>query len=90
MGGGSNNEANGEWSTIPGGSENPAIGDYSFAAGRQAKADRQGSFVWGDSTSANIASSRNDEFTARVSGGVRFFTNSLATSGVRLFPNSSS
>lgn len=89
VGGGTNHTAGGRWSTVPGGFNNEAHGDYSLAAGRQANARHPGSFVWGDSTSAFITSSQNDQFTARASGGVRFFSNSTLTSGVRLFPGAS-
>jgi len=38
----------------PGGELNLAAGDYALAAGRRAKADSAGSFVWGDSTNADV------------------------------------
>ena len=49
VGGGISNTASGKRATVPGGNENTAAGDYSFAAGRRAKADHDGAFVWGDS-----------------------------------------
>ena len=45
---------------------------YSFAAGRRAKANHPGSFVWGDSTDADVASTANDQFLVRAAGGVTF------------------
>ena len=84
--GGYYNSAIGDYGTIPGGYLNSAGGTYSFAAGRQAKANHSGAFVWADSHDADIASSTNDQFTARASGGVRFFTDSNATTGVVLPP----
>ena len=80
--GGSANTASGYASTVPGGLANNAGGDYSFAAGSSAKATHRGSFVWGDSTAADITSSANNQFKARASGGVVFYTNSGLTSGV--------
>jgi hypothetical protein len=34
---------------------NTAAGDFSFAAGRQAHADHDGTFVWADFQSVNMA-----------------------------------
>jgi hypothetical protein len=61
--------------TIPGGLWNVAGGHYSFAAGFRAKANHEGSFVWGDSTIADFASERDDQFRVRASGGARFDVN---------------
>jgi hypothetical protein len=84
VGGGDANTASGIASTVPGGSQNTAAGDYGFAAGRRAKANHPGAFVWGDNTNANITSSIANQFTARSSGGVRFYSNAAATIGVQL------
>jgi hypothetical protein len=46
IGGGAGNAIRGIYGAIPGGFQNEANGSYSFAAGRRAKADRDGSFVW--------------------------------------------
>jgi hypothetical protein len=70
VGGGWGNTASGYSATVPGGRDNTAAGDYSFAAGRRAKANHNGSFVWADSTDANFASTANDQFLIRASGGV--------------------
>jgi len=70
VGGGLQNTAGGYASTVPGGSANVASGDYSFAAGLRAKATHQGAFVWADSTLADFASTANDQFMIRASGGV--------------------
>jgi hypothetical protein len=59
---------------------------YCFASGRRAKAIHDGSFVWGDSTDADVQSSTNDQFTVRASGGVRFFTDASSTVGVQVSP----
>lgn len=64
----------GDFATIPGGGYNLAAGDYSFAAGRRAKANHPGAFVWADSQDADFPSARNNEFAVRASGGVRLET----------------
>jgi hypothetical protein len=71
VGGGRDNAASGSRATVPGGFSNDAAGDLSFAAGRRAKANHQGAFVWGDSTDADVPSSAANEFTIRASGGFR-------------------
>jgi hypothetical protein len=80
------NSARGNWSVIPGGLRNETAGSYAFAAGRRAKANNQGSFVWGDSYDGDVTSSANDQMTFRASGGVRFFSNTGLTAGVALLP----
>jgi hypothetical protein len=70
VGGGAANEASGSFSVVPGGFDNVASNSYSFAAGRRAKALHEGSFVWGDSTAADVASTGNNQFIIRASGGV--------------------
>ena len=86
IGGGLNNAigANSACAMIPGGTDNVAAGNFSLAAGRRAKANHAGTFVWADSTDADIASSTANQFTARAAGGVRFFSNGSATAGVSL------
>jgi hypothetical protein len=74
VGGGLKNTASGNFATIPGGFTNFASGDYSFAAGQQAQALNDGSFVWADSQNAVFASTNNDSFNVRAQGGVRFVT----------------
>jgi hypothetical protein len=76
VGGGNSNTASGNSATVPGGSDNTAAGDLSFAAGRRATANNQGCFVWGDSTDADVASTGNDQFIVRASGGIWFGSNS--------------
>ena len=75
IGGGMSNTASGSYSTIPGGLSNDAAGDYSFATGRRAKANHVGTFVWGDSTDADFASTGADQLLIRASGGVGIGTN---------------
>lgn len=72
--GGLNNTASGKVSVIPGGDHNSAAGDYSFAAGRQAVADFDGSFVWADATDAPFAATAANQFLIRAFGGVGFGT----------------
>ena len=105
VGGGKNNTASGRSSTVAGGAANlaygnlsatvgggvnAAMGDFSLAAGRRAKADHDGSFVWGDSQVVDKTSSAADEFNVYCSGGARFFTNSAATTGVLIAPGGGS
>ena len=68
--GGAGNRVLGLYGTVAGGSDNEANGINSFAAGNQAKANWDGSFVWADNQSADFASSRNNEFAVRAAGGV--------------------
>jgi len=91
IGGGRSNliTANAAYATIPGGQFNTAT-NYAFAAGRRAKANHTGAFVWGDATDANIASTNANSMTFRASGGVRFFSNTNATAGVFLAPGGTS
>ena len=88
--GGRFNTASAWAATVPGGDSNIAQGDYSFAAGQQAQALHAGAFVWADSTSAPFASTANNQFLVRASGGITLYTNSTATSGAALYPGSGS
>jgi len=76
VGGGGYNEANGFTATVPGGYKNTAGGDYSLAAGHRAKANHDGTFVWGDATDADFASTAANQFLIRASGGVGIGTTS--------------
>ncbi len=71
IGGGSQNtiQPSGISATIPGGEQNSANA-YAFAAGRRAKANHTGAFVWADSTAADFASTADNQFAIRASGGV--------------------
>jgi hypothetical protein len=88
--GGQLNIASGYMSTVPGGILNSASGSYCFAAGYQAQAIHQGAFVWADTSGGSLSSTAANQFTARASGGVRFFSNSGATAGVSLAPGGTS
>ncbi len=70
VGGGYYNTASGARATVPGGEYNNATGHYSFAAGRKAKANHRGSFVWADSENANFESTATDQFAISASNGV--------------------
>jgi len=85
--GGGDNFASGNYATVPGGRQNTAQGNYSFAAGYQAEANHQGSFVWADSGGANLASTANDQFLVRASGGVSL---NVAGGALRLEPDAAS
>ena len=76
--GGGNNQATGSYSTIPGGYDCVASGAYSFAAGLRAKAIHYGSFVWADANNVDFASTVDNQFLIRASGGVGIGTTSPA------------
>jgi len=83
IGGGSNNTASGYIATVPGGLSNTAQGSTSFAAGYRAKALHNGTFVWGDGTAfSDVASTAANQFIARASGGVTFYTSGDLSTGV--------
>jgi len=69
--GGNHNIASGFASSILGGSENAASGNFSMSAGHRAKAIHHGSFVWGDSTAADVSSDANNQFKVRATNGMR-------------------
>lgn len=72
------NVASGEYSvTLGAGLE--ASGNYSFAAGRNAKANHQGAFVWADSQTADFISNAVNTFNVRAAGGMRL---DLGTVGI--------
>jgi len=85
VGGGCSNEASGSPATVPGGAYNEAAGDYSFAAGRRAKANHDGAFVWADSVDADFSSTADNQFAVQATGGFAFWVDSAA-SGLRLLP----
>lgn len=70
VGGGNNNFASGNYSTIPGGISNAAGVSYTLAAGRRAKANHEGAFVWGDATDADVSSTVTNQFVVRASNGL--------------------
>jgi trimeric autotransporter adhesin len=74
VGGGKGNIASGAYATVPGGASNRAEGDYSFAAGRGAVAQHDGSLVLADSNQADFTSTAANELAVRATGGVRLVT----------------
>jgi hypothetical protein len=72
--GGSHNYCSGDHATICGGGVNLSAGSYSFAAGEHAQAVNNGSFVWSDFSGTPTASTADNQFTARASGGFVFYT----------------
>jgi hypothetical protein len=71
--GGLSNTASSFKAMVPGGLLCTAAGSYSFAAGRRAKANHNGSFVWGDSVNVDKASAATDQFNVFAEGGARIF-----------------
>lgn len=76
IGGGYNNQVDAPYGTIPGGVSNHVGGNYGFAAGYQAQAEHQGSFVWSDYSSGAFASTAPDQFLIQAAGGVGIGTES--------------
>jgi trimeric autotransporter adhesin len=87
--GGNYNWAAGYASMIPGGLSNSAAGLASFAAGYRASANHDGAFVWADSEEADFASTGNNQFSIRASGGVQLANNTslFCGSGTRQMLN---
>jgi trimeric autotransporter adhesin len=69
--------------TIPGGAFNSAA-SYAFAAGYRAKANHAGAFVWADSQDADLASTANNQFCIRASGGVHLTSGTSVSFGSTL------
>jgi hypothetical protein len=88
VGGGLNNNADGYMATVPGGASNVVSGSYAFAAGFQAQATNNNTFVWSDG-SAGTATTTDNQFVARASGGYVLFSGAAGT-GVSLAPGSGS
>jgi hypothetical protein len=76
IGGGDNNtiQSGALYSTIAGGQSNVVSSSYGFAAGYNARAANSGAFVWSDGTGTTTASTANNQFVARGSGGFVFYT----------------
>jgi hypothetical protein len=86
--GGDFNTASGLQATVPGGFANTAAGDRSLAAGRRANAKHAGAFVWADSNNFDFASTAQDQFNVRSTGGARLVSgidgSGAPTSGLEL------
>ena len=81
--GGYSNNVTGNYAMIPGGEQNAAT-TYGFAAGRRAKANHVGAFVWADATDADIVSTNENSVTMRAAGGYRLYSDGAEASGVFL------
>ncbi len=77
VGGGIGDTAAGWGATVPGGYFNKAV-EFSFAAGKRAKAIHAGTFVWADSSNEDFASTGVEQFLIRASGGVGIGKNNPA------------
>ena len=75
VGGGYVNTNGAPYAVIPGGYYNAALGTNSFAAGRRAKANHDGTFVWADYQNADFPSTATNQFLIRAAGGVGINTN---------------
>ncbi len=73
--GGSGNVASGDYATISGGRFNEASNGNAMASGYRAKASHDGTFVWSDRTDEDFASTGENQFLIRASGGVGVGTN---------------
>jgi hypothetical protein len=69
IGGGAGNSVGGAYATIPGGLGNTANGFSSVALGQSARANHDGSFVWGDGN-GDTDSTGARSFVVRASGGM--------------------
>jgi len=69
--GGLGNTASGDYATVGGGYENLASGSYSFAAGYYAEATNMGAFVWADTSGPGFASTAENQFSVRATGGIQ-------------------
>jgi hypothetical protein len=88
IGGGYGNQA-GAFAFVAGGEYNAANGLASFAGGYKSQANSAGSFVWSDYTgNETLRAGAPNEFLARASGGVTFYSNATQTCGVTLAPGS--
>jgi hypothetical protein len=67
-------QSNAHYAAIPGGFSNEVAGAYGLAAGRRARANHPGAFVWADSQDTNFASTATNQFSVRAGGGVRLET----------------
>ena len=95
VGGGIFNTASGPQSVVPGGTNNTASAAESFAAGRQAKSNHNGAFVWADSHAFDFPSTAANQFSVRSTGGARFvsainISTGAPTAGVTLAPGGGS
>jgi hypothetical protein len=89
VGGGVSNFAGGEGATVPGGYHNSARGQHSFAAGRNAIANENHTFVWGGGSLEETVSQGEGSFVVYAPGGVYLFAGSPGSGGCTLLSGSS-
>lgn len=97
IGGGGDNliGANAAFAAIPGGFDNRVAtgASFAFAAGRHARANHTGSFVWADANDLGFGSTVGNGFFVRSVGGVKFVTGidgtGAETAGLRITGGSS-
>lgn len=73
----------GKYGTVVGGRDNEVTGDYSFAAGRSAVANEEGSYVFADSSGTTASPTTTDQARFQVDvdfAGTRTFDGGLGTS----------
>ena len=80
IGGGSSNLTSADYACVPGGLQNEANGEGSFACGRTAKANHDGSFVFGNQNSGDTTSNGPDTVTFAAHGGYRIITGGTSSS----------
>ena len=88
--GGRQNLAEGNHSMVLGGRYNKATKGYALAAGHKARALHSGAFVWADLCPTVTKSTKNNQYVARASGGVKFYTSCNNSAGAKLAPGSGS
>jgi hypothetical protein len=81
VGGGNGNVASGGAATVPGGGANTAQGNYSFAAGRRAKALADGAVLFSDSTDADFTGTAPNVFAVGFTGGIGMWTSKTFATG---------
>jgi hypothetical protein len=67
-----------QYSAIPGGVNSAVNGSYSLAAGRRAKANHDGAFVWADDSNADFSSTTTKQFAVRAHNGVMITSTNTA------------
>jgi hypothetical protein len=91
--GGFSNYAGGQRATVGGGEFSQAMGTCCYAAGRYARANHRGSFVWSDSAvnaSESVYTTAENQFRVRARGGTWFFSNAGQSTGAYLAAGSNS
>lgn len=78
IGAGGGNRASGPSSVVPGGEFNVAAGAASLAAGQQAQALHDNTFVWADGGEGPFFSTASNQFLIRAGSGVGINTNATA------------